>query len=118
MDFEKLTTKSRQALIDSRQLAVDANHAAIEPAHMVTALLGQTDGLVYPLLARMGIQPAELRMQAERVLDGLPKVYGANEPGLSPGLNRVLEAADTARCRSQGRLRLGGAPSLGSVGVE
>ncbi len=97
MDFEKLTTKSRQALIDSRQLAVDANHAAIEPSHMVTALLGQTDGLVYPLLARMGIQPAELRMQAERVLDGLPKVYGANEPGLSSGLNRVLESADTAR---------------------
>jgi ATP-dependent Clp protease ATP-binding subunit ClpB len=97
MDFEKLTTKSRQALIDARQLAVDANQPAIEPAHMVTALLGQTDGLVYPLLARMGIQPAEVRMQAERVLDGLPKVYGANEPGLAPGLNRVLEAADTAR---------------------
>ncbi|HEX2370439.1 MAG TPA: Clp protease N-terminal domain-containing protein, partial [Acidimicrobiia bacterium] len=97
MDFEKLTTKSRQALIDARQIAVDANHAAIQPAHMVMALLGQTDGLVYPLLARMGVQPAEVRVQAERELDALPKVYGANEPGLSPELNRVLEAADTAR---------------------
>ena len=97
MDFEKLTTKSRQALIDARQLAVDANNAAIEPAHMVMALLGQTDGLVYPLLARMGIQPAEVRAQAERALNALPKVYGATEPGLSPELNRVLEAADTAR---------------------
>ena len=73
------------------------NNAAIEPAHMVMALLGQTDGLVYPLLARMGIQPAEVRAQAERALNALPKVYGATEPGLSPELNRVLEAADTAR---------------------
>ncbi len=97
MDFEKLTTKSRQALIDGRQLAVEGNNATIQPAHMVMALLGQTDGLVYPLLARMGVQPAEVRAQAERALNALPKVYGANEPGLSPELNRVLEAADTAR---------------------
>ncbi len=97
MDFNKLTTKSQQALIESKTQAQTRNHAQILPAHLMAAILGQPEGLTYPLLDALGVQPAQLRKRLEEILDGLPKVYGGEEPGMSRELSRVLEAADRFR---------------------
>ena len=97
MNLDKLTTKSRQALMDARQSAISHDHGAIAPVHMGLALLGQTDGLIYPLLNKVGATPLELRRALEEGAGRLPKVYGSSEPQMSPELSRVLEAADRHR---------------------
>ncbi|HKZ25095.1 MAG TPA: Clp protease N-terminal domain-containing protein, partial [Acidimicrobiia bacterium] len=97
MDLSRLTTKSQQALLSARDYASTANHAAVHNGHLLTALLSQTDGLVLPLLAKSGIQPATIRRGLDPVLEKLAKVYGAQEPGLSSELTATLERADRFR---------------------
>jgi ATP-dependent Clp protease ATP-binding subunit ClpB len=97
VDLSRLTTKSQQALLSARDYASTANHTAVHNGHLLTALLSQTDGLVLPLLAKLGIQPATIRRSLDPALDKLAKVYGAQEPGLSSELTATLERADRFR---------------------
>jgi ATP-dependent Clp protease ATP-binding subunit ClpB len=61
------------------------------------ALLGQSEGIVYPLLDRVGATPGSLRRALEEAADRLPRVYGGAEPEMTPELSRVLVAADRHR---------------------
>ncbi|HLU30580.1 MAG TPA: ATP-dependent chaperone ClpB [Acidimicrobiia bacterium] len=97
MDLDKLTTKTRQALLQARQEANDRNHSGIAPVHLALALLAQTDGLVYPLLNKVGATPLQVRRALEEGADRLPKVYGSTEPQMTPELSRLLERADAFR---------------------
>ena len=97
MNPEKLTAKSRDALINATQAARDHNHGSIQPAHLALALLGQQEGIVYPVLDRLEARPVDLRRALEEVLDREPNVYGGSEAAASPDLNQVLAAADRHR---------------------
>jgi ATP-dependent Clp protease ATP-binding subunit ClpB len=96
MDANKLTMKSQAALEGARQQAVVRNHQAIEPEHLLFALLSDAEGVVYPLLHAVGAAPKPLRDGVESALDRLPKVFaqgGAAEVRISPALATVLDAA-------------------------
>jgi ATP-dependent Clp protease ATP-binding subunit ClpB len=93
MDLNKLTLKSQEALSQAQRLASELNHQQIEPAHLLGALLGDTDGVIYPLLQKLGVAPRSLRVQLDGVLDRLPKVYGQIDVYLSSDLRAVLESA-------------------------
>jgi ATP-dependent Clp protease ATP-binding subunit ClpB len=94
VDPNKLTLKSQEALRSATALSADRHHQQIEPAHILTALLGDPEGVVYPLLQRIGQSPRGLRDRAEELLDRLPKVYGPDqEPQLSTGSRHILERA-------------------------
>jgi ATP-dependent Clp protease ATP-binding subunit ClpB len=96
MDANKLTMKSQAALEGARQQAVARNHQAIEPEHLLFALLSDAEGVVYPLLHAVGAAPKPLRDGVESALDRLPKVFaqgGAAEVRISPALATVLDAA-------------------------
>ena len=97
MDMNKLTMKSQTALAEAQQQAVARNHQQIEPVHVLFALLGDAEGIVYPLLHHVGANPAQLRAQVEAALEALPKVYtGATaEARISPATARLLETAAT-----------------------
>jgi ATP-dependent Clp protease ATP-binding subunit ClpB len=97
VDLNRFTHKSQQALAGAQTLAQARNHQSIEPEHLLLALLAQTDGILYPLLTKLGIQPAALRNALDRELDELPKVYGGSEPALSARTVEALEAADRIR---------------------
>jgi ATP-dependent Clp protease ATP-binding subunit ClpB len=97
MNLEKLTTKSRQVLLQAREAASQHNHSAIGPVHLGLALLAQSEGLIYPVINKVGATPLALRRDLEEVAEEAPKVYGATEPEMSPELARVLEAADGHR---------------------
>ncbi|HEX6947903.1 MAG TPA: ATP-dependent chaperone ClpB [Acidimicrobiia bacterium] len=99
MNPEKLTTKTREALIEATRLAEQAHHAEVLPEHLALAVLGQQDGIVYPLLDAVGADPLALRRALEGRLDGQAKVYGDAQVGTSPALSRVLRAADDHRAR-------------------
>ncbi|MDQ3752650.1 MAG: ATP-dependent chaperone ClpB [Actinomycetota bacterium] len=96
MNADKLTVKSQEALAAAQRQARECNHGQIEDVHLLTALLGQADGVVYPLLQKMEAQPRSLRTAAEGVVDGLPKVYGGVEPYVSKGLSGTIGRAGDA----------------------
>src|SRR5207245_2565623 len=95
MELNKLTLKSQEALRSAREQAAARDHAQIEPAHLLFALLADPEGLTASLLHRMGQSPRALRERVEELLDRLPKVYGGQEVGLSPATQQVLERAFT-----------------------
>ncbi|HSR46076.1 MAG TPA: ATP-dependent chaperone ClpB [Acidimicrobiia bacterium] len=97
MDFERLTNATQRSILDGRSAAAARNHQYVEPAHILRALLNQTDGLVYPLLDRVGASPAELKNDVDAILSGLPSVYGGEEPHLSTSSLRLFEEADEQR---------------------
>jgi ATP-dependent Clp protease ATP-binding subunit ClpB len=95
MDLNKLTLKSQEALRVAQEQASARNHQLIEPAHLLLALLADAEGVVYPLLQRLGQSPRSLRDGAEELLDRIPKVYGRDqqEVMLSGGTRHILERA-------------------------
>jgi ATP-dependent Clp protease ATP-binding subunit ClpB len=96
MDLNKLTLKSQAALQGAQELAQSRNHQLVEPAHLLSALLGDPGGVVFPLLQKLGQSPRVLRDRAEEILDRIPKVYGSQEElYLSAATRHVLERAFT-----------------------
>ncbi|MGY1706719.1 ATP-dependent chaperone ClpB [Geodermatophilus sp. SYSU D00697] len=91
----KLTTRSQEAIAAAQRLAVDRGQAALEPLHLLVALLEQTDGVAGPLLRAVGADAADVRAKAEAAIRRMPSVSGATVPAPSPSreLLRVLNAA-------------------------
>ncbi|MGA2379298.1 MAG: ATP-dependent chaperone ClpB [Spirochaetia bacterium] len=95
MRYDKLTLKAQEALQEADSLAHAHNHSAIDAEHMLLALLEQKDGVVPPLLERIGVDAAELSAAVRRVLSDRPKVYGdAAHITMAPQLSRVLNKAE------------------------
>jgi ATP-dependent Clp protease ATP-binding subunit ClpB len=97
MDSDSFTQKSSEAILTARDVAAQRNHQYVEPIHLLAGLLSQTDGLLYPLLAKLGIHASEVRVPVDRALESLPKVVGAGEIAFSQDTLDVLEAADQER---------------------
>jgi ATP-dependent Clp protease ATP-binding subunit ClpB len=97
VDLSQLTTRSQQALLAARDQATARNHGGIHPAHLMRALVAQTEGIVLPLLQAIGVAPNDVRQAAEVELNKLPQVYGGAEPQMTQDLARVLETADRRR---------------------
>lgn len=92
---DKLTTRSQEAFAAAQRLAVDRGQAALEPLHLLVALLEQTDGIAGPLLRAVGAEPADVRAKADAAVDRMPRVSGATVSAPSPSreLLRVINAA-------------------------
>ena len=76
MRLDKLTVKAQEAIQAAQSLADQNNHQAIEPEHLLQALLQQQEGVVGPLLAKLGARPEALARQVQAEIDKLPKVHG------------------------------------------
>jgi ATP-dependent Clp protease ATP-binding subunit ClpB len=89
------TTKTQQALSTAVQSATTAGHPDVRPAHLLTALLDQADGLTGPLLQAVGADPARVRTESEALLRALPTAAGAavSAPTLDRTCVRALTAA-------------------------
>ncbi len=98
MELENLTQKSREAILAAVKSARELQHQFVEPEHLLYALLGQTDTVIYPLLQKLEIRPGDVRQRVADRLSRLAKVYA---PGQEPQLSRdtidVLEKADKQR---------------------
>ncbi len=95
MRMDKLTSRFQQALADAQSLAVGRDHNMIEPVHVLTALLDQSDGSTRPLLAQAGVNVPVLRERLVEALDKLPKVSGqAGNLSIGNDLNRLLNVTD------------------------
>jgi ATP-dependent Clp protease ATP-binding subunit ClpB len=93
MRFDKLTLKSQEALSEAQSLATSRGHSQITPAHLLRALVAQTEGSTVPILQKIGVPIDGLQAELERRLGTLPKVHGGAQPTLSPALSRILDKA-------------------------
>jgi ATP-dependent Clp protease ATP-binding subunit ClpB len=91
--FDKMTVKAQEALQHANDVAARHENQQIEPVHLLEALVSQTDGVVPPLLARLGIRPEALTQEIEREIARLPKVQGFAQQHMGKPLNNVLERA-------------------------
>ncbi|ALG69542.1 ATP-dependent chaperone ClpB [Beggiatoa leptomitoformis] len=93
--MEKLTTRFQQALSQAQSLALGRNHRFIEPAHVLLALLDQSDSSVSYLLMRVGANINQLRSGLTEILDRLSTVSGhEGEIHISNDTNRLLNLTD------------------------
>ncbi len=91
--FDKMTVKAQEALQQANDVAARHENQQIEPVHLLEALVSQTDGVVPPLLARLGIRSETLTQEIEREIARLPKVQGFAQQHMGKPLNNVLERA-------------------------
>ena len=91
--FEKMTVKAQEAVQSAQEVAARHENQQVEPMHLLAALVGQADGVVPPLLARLGIRSEALSQEIEREIGKLPKVQGFGQQHLGRALNDVLERA-------------------------
>ena len=97
LDPERWTVRTREAFSAATQEAAAAHHAEVTPAHLLTAVLAQPEGIAGPLLARVGVEPAEVGRRLGDELSRLPRAVGGSEPTLSRQAREGLEAADGIR---------------------
>ncbi|MFE0749957.1 ATP-dependent chaperone ClpB [Gordonia sp. NPDC058843] len=101
MDSFTPTTKTQQALSSAVQAAASAGNPDVRPAHILVALLDQSDGIASPLLKAVGVDPSSVRAQAQGLVDRMPTVSGASS---TPQLSRESIAAITAAQQLAGEL--------------
>lgn len=95
MRIDRLTSKLQLALSDAQSLAVGLDHPAIEPAHLMQALLEQQGGSIKPLLMQVGFDVNSLRKELTKELDQLPKIQNpTGDVNMSQDLARLLNQAD------------------------
>jgi ATP-dependent Clp protease ATP-binding subunit ClpB len=93
MNLNKFTEKAQEAVVAAQSLASEMNHAQIEPEHLLVTLAEQQGGVVPSVLRRLNAEPAELARAAREQLGRQPRAHGGAEPGLSPRLRVVVDAA-------------------------
>ena len=101
MDSFNPTTKTQAALTAALQAASAAGNPEIRPAHLLMALLSQTDGIAGPLLEAVGVSPSAIRADTQRLLDRLPSSSGATS---QPQLSRESLGAINAAQRLAGEM--------------
>lgn len=95
MRIDRLTSKLQLALSDAQSIAVGLDHSAIEPLHLMQALLEQQGGSIKPLLMQVGFDVNSLRQALAKELDHLPKIQSpTGDVNLSQDLARLLNQAD------------------------
>jgi ATP-dependent Clp protease ATP-binding subunit ClpB len=96
MDPNRWTLKTQEAVNAAVSRAAELHNPEVTPDHLLAALLGQAEGVVLPILEKVGAAPSALRNRTEEALAKQPKAYGS-EARLSRELSAVIEEADRAR---------------------
>ena len=93
MQLDRLTIKSQEAVHHAKRLADEYGHAEMDVDHLVVALVEQAEGVVGPLLERVGVSRGDYVKRLRQGLQGRPRVEGAAERYPSAALRKALERA-------------------------
>jgi ATP-dependent Clp protease ATP-binding subunit ClpB len=94
MQPDRFTLKSQEAVAAGQALAAERRNSEVGPAHLLVALLRQSDGLVVPILQKLGADVEAVAARAVQAVEALPKLSETAEVRPSPGLVRVLQEAE------------------------
>ncbi|GAB1429870.1 Clp protease N-terminal domain-containing protein [Ignavibacteria bacterium] len=93
MNFQKFTLKAQEAVQQSQVIAAEHNNQAIEPIHLLAALIDDLSGLTPSMLMKLGANMGRVKLKIEEQIDALPKVAGVSDRYLSRDLSAALESA-------------------------
>src|SRR2546423_15497505 len=94
MNFNKLTVKAQEAVVDAQNLSRGAGNPEVTPEHLLAALLRQEGGIVAPILNKLGLNPGQIEAEAAAEIAKYSKVGGASaEPMVSSPLRKGFDAA-------------------------
>src|SRR5215217_9396147 len=96
LDPNRWTLKTQEAFNAALELARQNANPEVTPDHLLAALLGQAEGVVLPILQKVGVQPTTLRNQIEDAIAKLPKAYGG-ESRMGKDLTSLFDEADKIR---------------------
>jgi len=93
--WDKLTVKAQEAIQRANEIASEHGNPELLPVHLLAALIEDKEGIVPPILEKIGAGPQVLLNEAYKEIDRLPKVSGegANQASMSPALNQLIERA-------------------------
>ena len=92
--WDKLTVKAQEAVQRASETASQRGNPELLPMHLLVVLLEDREGIVAPVLEKIGVGPQALLAQANQILERLPRVSGAAaQPALSPAGQRLLDQA-------------------------
>jgi ATP-dependent Clp protease ATP-binding subunit ClpB len=92
--WDKFTIKAQEAIQQASDVASQHGNPEILPLHLLAALLRDEEGIVPPVLTKLGADPARLQAEVVDRIDGLPKVSGAAaQPQLSAAMQKILDQA-------------------------
>src|SRR4249919_2218408 len=95
MQPDRFTVKSQEAVAAAQQLATARHNPEITPAHLLVSLLVQEDGLVAPILLKLGEEPAAIGAKAHEAIEAQPTLSeGGGEPRMSAALAQTLRQAE------------------------
>ncbi len=94
MQADRFTIKTQEALQAALALAPARRHSQVTPAHLFAVLLEQDEGIVPPVLGKIGVSPDALRGDVNAALDALPTLSSEAEPTTAPELMAVLRQAE------------------------
>src|SRR6266446_5516732 len=92
--WDKFTVKAQEAVQRANELASEHGNPELAPVHLLAALVEDREGIVPPVLEKIGIGPQAVLSDVYKEIEKLPKVSGsssANQPGMSSQINQVLE---------------------------
>src|ERR1700751_3612111 len=93
--WDKLTVKAQEAVQRANEIASAHGNPELLPVHLLAALIEDKEGIVPPILEKIGAGPLVLLNEAYRDIYSLPKVSGegANQANMSPALNQLIDRA-------------------------
>ena len=95
MNYDRFTVKAQNVLQDATSLVKNYSHAALEPEHLLAAMVRQDEGVIPPLLARLGVARGEIDNRVQELLSKRPRAYGETaQIQMSPAASRILNSAE------------------------
>lgn len=95
MNYEKYTLKTQEALEEATSLAQQVDANSVDTPFILKALLQQEEGIVGPVVEKIGVSVTNLLASVDEIISKLPKVYGGNEQlYFSPAAGKALAKAE------------------------
>src|SRR6266550_2561627 len=91
--YDKLTQKSQEALQSAQAHAQEKNNPQVAPEHLLLALIQQKDGVVLPILQKLGVNLQTIAHDLATAVEKLPRTQGDAELSLSSSLSKIVENA-------------------------
>ncbi|MDP4857094.1 MAG: ATP-dependent chaperone ClpB, partial [Desulfobacterales bacterium] len=103
MRYDKFTIKSQELIQNAQGLASRQKNPQLEPEHLMSAMLMETEGIAGAILQKMGVAPGQVASEINRAVESLPKVSQSDQVYVSSQTQKVLDAAfaEAAKMKDQ-----------------
>jgi ATP-dependent Clp protease ATP-binding subunit ClpB len=103
MRYDKFTIKSQELIQNAQDLASRQKNPQLEPEHLLSAMLTETEGIAGAILQKMGVAPGQVVSEITRAVERLPKVSQPDQVFVSSQTKKVLDAAfaEAAKMKDQ-----------------